>query len=227
MPQSNEKYGYVYILKNEYMPGLIKIGITDNLEERMRTLYNTSVPVAFDVIKACKVKYGDCRKIEHALHNAFEPDRVNPRREFFKMDATKVIGILELFQVEDITEEANSDIRAELSPSEIEAQTRATEERAQAEIDQRKRRPTINYHDLGINDGERLYWKDDNSIFVEVNGERKVKYGEDICSLTAVTQKLKNTSKPIAPAPYWIYDGKPLIDIYNDIYQPEDSVNNL
>ena len=176
MPQNNEQYGYVYVLKNEYMPGLIKIGITDNLDERMRTLYNTSVPVAFEVVYACKVHYCDCRKIEGALHNAFCTDRVNPKREFFKMEASRAVGILRLFSIEEVTEEANADIRAELSPSELEAQTRAVVNRENIEQEQRKKRPTLNYYDLGINNGERLYWKDNSNIYVIVSGERKVFY---------------------------------------------------
>lgn len=224
MPQSNEQYGYVYVLKNEYMPDLIKIGITDNLDERLRTLYNTSVPVAFEVVYACKVNYCDCRKIESALHNAFCTDRVNPKREFFKMEASRALGILKLFSIEEVTEEANADIRAELSPSELEAQTRAVVNRENIEQEQRKKRPTLNYHDLGIQDGEHLLWKDDNNIFVTICGERKVRFDGEECSLTAATQKIKNTTKPIAPAPYWVYDGRLLIDIYNDKYQPEDSI---
>ena len=223
MPQNNEQYGYVYVLKNEYMPGLIKIGITDNLDERMRTLYNTSVPVAFEVVYACKVHYCDCRKIEGALHNAFCTDRVNPKREFFKMEASRAVGILRLFSIEEVTEEANADIRAELSPSELEAQTRAVVNRENIEQEQRKKRPTLNYYDLGINNGERLYWKDNSNIYVIVSGERKVFYENELCSLTFVTQKIKGTEKPIAPAPYWVYEGKLLIDIYNEKYQPEDS----
>ncbi len=224
MPQTTEHFGYVYVLKNEYMPGIIKIGITDNLDERLRTLYNTSVPVAFDVVYACKVNYCDCRKIESALHNAFCTDRVNPKREFFKMEAFRAVEILKLFSIEEVTDEANADIRADLTPSELEAQARATVNRESIEQEQRKKRPTLNYHDLGVNDGERLYWKDNAEIYVIVHGERKVLYDDEICSLTAVTQKLKNTTKPIAPAPYWLYNGKPLIDIYNDNYQPEDSI---
>ena len=96
--------------------------------------------------------------------------------------------------------------------------------RENIEQEQRKKRPTLNYHDLGIKDGERLYWKDNSNIYVIVSGERKVLFEDELCSLTFVTQKIKGTEKPIAPAPYWVYDGKLLIDIYNDKYQPEDSV---
>lgn len=225
MPQSIENYGYVYVLENEYMPGLIKIGITDNLDERLRTLYNTSVPVAFTVAYACKVRLEDCRPIENALHNAFCTDRVNPRREFFKMEPGRVIGLLRLFQLEDMTDEANAEIIADLTPGEIEAQTRATAEREQIESEQRKRRPTLNYHDLGIEDGEHLYWKDDSSIFVTVYNERKVVLNGEICSLSAATQKIKNTSNAIAPAPYWMYNGQCLLDIYNNKYQPADEAD--
>lgn len=73
------------MLTNLVMPGLVKIGMTtrDNIEERMKELYGTGVPVPFEYKYACKVKSSDCAKIEKALHTAFEPDRFNANREFF------------------------------------------------------------------------------------------------------------------------------------------------
>jgi len=38
----------VYILTNQSMPDTIKIGITDNLERRMRELDKTSTPLPFE-----------------------------------------------------------------------------------------------------------------------------------------------------------------------------------
>ena len=73
------EYGIVYLLTNPYMPGLVKIGMTkqEDLEKRMKELYTTGVPVAFECQFACKVNNKDCAKIERALHTAFEPQRVN------------------------------------------------------------------------------------------------------------------------------------------------------
>ncbi len=224
MPQTIDNYGYVYVLTNSYMPGLIKIGMTvrDDYRQRLNDLYTTGVPVPFKAVHASKVRREDTRRIEQALHFAFGPDRVNPRREFFLMEPERVIEILKLIEIEDVTDYTNNILTENLDQSEIEAQSRASEELERVESEQRKRRPTLNYHDLGIQDGERLYWKDDNSIFVTVCSERKVVYNDEVCSLTAATQKVKNTTNPIAPAPYWMYNGECLLDIYNNKYQPED-----
>lgn len=48
----------VYVLTNPAMPGIVKIGKTTQLEveERMKQLYSTGVPVPFDCVFACKVK---------------------------------------------------------------------------------------------------------------------------------------------------------------------------
>ena len=80
------EYGIVYLLTNPVMPGLVKIGMTtqEDIDKRMRELYTTGVPVPFECQFACKVKKGDCAKIEKALHTAFEPQRINANREFFR-----------------------------------------------------------------------------------------------------------------------------------------------
>ena len=93
---------YVYILTNEAMPGLIKIGLTEGLvNERVMQLDTTSVPVPFQCYYAAKVL--DNRQVERALHTAFGDIRVRPNREFFRIDPFKVKAILELLAIEDVT----------------------------------------------------------------------------------------------------------------------------
>ena len=73
--------GIVYLLTNEAMPGLVKIGKTKvgDPEVRIDQLYNTSVPVPFDC--ALAVEVDDQGEVEKALHKAFGPHRFNPKRE--------------------------------------------------------------------------------------------------------------------------------------------------
>ena len=62
--------GIVYVLTNAAMPGLVKIGITENnVEDRIRGLDNTSVPVPFECFYAAQV--AEPAKVERALHEAF------------------------------------------------------------------------------------------------------------------------------------------------------------
>ena len=93
---------FVYILTNEAMPGMIKIGLTENpVNERVLQLDTTSVPVPFQCYYAAKVE--DHKKVERALHTAFGDFRVRPNREFFKMDPFRVKAILEVLALEDVT----------------------------------------------------------------------------------------------------------------------------
>ena len=46
----------VYILTNESMPDTIKVGITDNLDRRVRELDNTSTPLPFECYYAVEVE---------------------------------------------------------------------------------------------------------------------------------------------------------------------------
>ncbi|MBM3328845.1 MAG: GIY-YIG nuclease family protein, partial [Calditrichaeota bacterium] len=105
-----EGIGYVYVVTNPAMPGLVKIGWTDSNppEDRIRELYAgvTGVPVPFEIVYMGKVR--NAREVEKALHNAFGPNRYNPKREFFAIEPDQAIVILRLLQVEDLTSDSQS-----------------------------------------------------------------------------------------------------------------------
>ena len=88
------EYGIVYLLTNPVMPGLVKIGMTaqEDVDKRMKELYTTGVPVPFECQFVCRVKKTDCAKIEHALHAAFAPQRINANREFFRIQVEQARG---------------------------------------------------------------------------------------------------------------------------------------
>lgn len=62
--------GFVYLLTHDAMPYLTKIGRTDSsVEERMRSLNNTSVPYGFKCFYAAEVE--DSSDVERRLHAGF------------------------------------------------------------------------------------------------------------------------------------------------------------
>ena len=94
--------GVVYVLINEAMPHLVKIGKANlPVEKRIKELYTTSVPLPFECFHASKVQ--DMEFVEKQLHDAFHDSRVHPKREFFRISPERVQAALLLAQVEDVT----------------------------------------------------------------------------------------------------------------------------
>lgn len=75
--------GFVYMLRNEAMPGLFKVGCTDRSpSERARQLSTaTGVPKPFEVM--CYAEFPDAQRIEQAIHKRAECFRAVSNREFF------------------------------------------------------------------------------------------------------------------------------------------------
>lgn len=197
---------YVYVLSNEAMPGLVKIGMTerDDVQTRLAELYSTGVPVPFYLEYACRVD--DPCPVEEALHIAFSPQRVNSKREFFRIDPGQAIAILKLLdRAVDVTAQTQAQA-TEIDPESI----------AALEV-LRRRRPRFDFHEMGIPLGATLLF-DDGKTTVEVVGPRKVKLGDEELSLTACTQRLKATDRPLQPSPYWTYQGKTLREFYEETY---------
>ena len=89
--------GCVYILKNKAMPGLIKIGYTqENAEKRANELYTTGVPQPFEVVyELDKLESEQYAKLENEIHKELDDYRVNPKREFFQYPADDEFNCLE------------------------------------------------------------------------------------------------------------------------------------
>ena len=208
------EYGIVYLLTNPVMPGLVKIGMTaqEDIDKRMKELYTTGVPVPFECQFACKVKKGDCAKIEKALHKAFAPQRINANREFFRIQVEQAKAILELFHHTDVTEEVSDEIENDL-----------TDDDKAASVNVKKSRPSLNFFEMGMQKGDILEWKDDPSITVTILSERRISYKGEEISISALSAKLKGYNvKHIAPGPHWLYKDNLLSDIYDETYPFEE-----
>jgi hypothetical protein len=78
--------GYVYILTNPSMPGIVKIGrTTRSVHGRAGELYQTGVPTPFEV--AHYIATPDCVDLERRMHALFAEQRVGSDREFFSVEA--------------------------------------------------------------------------------------------------------------------------------------------
>lgn len=199
----------VYVLTNAAMPGLVKIGKTTQLEveERMKQLYGTGVPIPFDCAFACQVK--DATEVERALHFAFGETRINPNREFFKIEPERVIAVLKLLKVDDITARFEQQLEAD-----IEQVDKQSAQHLKDTI-----RPKMNFSELGIPVGAILVSRD-GRMQVTVVGEKKVSLNGAICSLTMATRRLLGypDDRPLQPSPYWTYNGKTVKEIYEEYH---------
>lgn len=203
----------VYVLTNPAMPGLVKIGKTTQLEveDRMKQLYGTGVPVPFDCAFACQVK--DASEVERAIHFAFGNSRINPNREFFKIEPERVIAILKLLKVDEITDQFGK---------KLEAETDATDKQS-AENLRESRRPRMNFVEIGIPIGSQLHFKG-GDVEVTVISDKKVQYNDIECSLTAATRKVLGLAEnyPLQPSPYWLVNGKTVKEIYDSYHTDEE-----
>lgn len=95
--------GYVYILRNPCMPGLVKIGkTTRTVEARVAELYQTGVPTPFQIVHS--VFAVDCSELEAAMHDLFSDRRVDFGREFFAVDESEARDSLDNQHNDQVTE---------------------------------------------------------------------------------------------------------------------------
>jgi hypothetical protein len=94
------KAGHVYVISNvgSFGEHVFKVGMTRRLDplDRVRELGDASVPFPFDIHAMTWAE--DAPALENVLHKRFVADqvnKVNPRKEFFKISLESLRGVVE------------------------------------------------------------------------------------------------------------------------------------
>lgn len=189
----------IYILTNPVIPDLVKIGRTTNLEERVRSLSSHSgIPVPFEVYYACVVS--DSIKTEKHLHDGFGDHRVNPKREFFRINPERVLSILKLVEIENVTPVSDY----------VEDQ-----EEQQSLNKERSRRSNFTFSSVNIPIGSVLHFVRDESIVAKVLDDKNVEFEGEVTSLSQSSVTILgrdfgwNSPKVQGPR-YWVYENETL-----------------
>lgn len=186
----------VYILVNESMPDLVKIGLTnESVESRMSQLSaHSGVPLPFECYFAAEVKCA--AKTEKILHQLFAEHRINPKREFFKLDPEKVVLAISLGDFNEITPGQPT----------VDAEEKAALERAKA------RRPRLRLDAIGIKPGDMLNFSRDESVTAIVVENGRVQFDNQVMSLSAsallILQRMGYKTTAASGSDYWMFEGE-------------------
>ncbi len=187
----------VYILINEAMPGYVKIGLTSgSLEERIRSLDTTGVPLPFECFYAARVN--DCRMVEKLLHDTFLDYRVRSNREFFEVSPERVVSAIKLAEVENVTPQRDF----------VES-----EEDQKALNQAREKRSAFNFGMVDIPVGSEIVFVNDENIrakVVKLSGKRSIEFNGELTSPSTAAQKVLGYPYNVQGTVYWMYQGETL-----------------
>jgi len=198
---------YVYVLTNEAMPGLVKIGRTNDLDSRLRGLYVTSVPFPFECHYAVVVdNASEANILESKLHNLFDENRINPRREFFRVSPERVTIAISIGNYKSVQ---RSLFELQQPESEI------VKADIDATIREQTRRSKLKFSKIGIPNGSLLLFIRDNSITCEVINNNYVLYDGQEMSQSAAALKVLQTkydyhTDSVSGSDFWTYEGETL-----------------
>ena len=199
--------GKVYILTNDLMPGVIKIGITEGkVEDRIKSLDNTSIPLPFRFYFA--IETPRFKEIELLAHNAFAAFRIRESREFFQVDPERAVAALKISGAAEVK------IKNEM----IDEKGTVIDEPKMSDKPRKKR---TSFEALGIALGSELLFTRDENKKCTVSGDSEVQYEGTKYSLTGLADKLMrelgyNWASIQGPA-FFEYNGKTLTQMRKEL----------
>tara|TARA_A100001015_G_C14907585_1_gene679012 strand:- start:606 stop:1217 length:612 start_codon:yes stop_codon:yes gene_type:complete len=195
----------VYILINQSMPDLIKVGITEDLERRMKELDKTGTPLPFECFYAVEIDESLAPKIEKKIHEGFDDKRLRQNREFFSATPEQAKSILEIAEImggKDVT------------PKEDIVETPQDK---QALENAKKQRSKFNFQMIDLQPGTILKFRKDETITCEVHDDTKIKFRDKITSLSnaaeIILKEMGYDWSAYQGPIWWMYEGRNLRDI--------------
>jgi len=185
----------VYVLSNPAFDRYVKVGRTVDLEQRLRQLDNTSVPLPFRCEFAVEV--ADEVEAERLVHQAFADVRVRSSREFFEIEPQRVIAALKLTGGKDVT--PKEDVAEDAEGIEALERTVA-------------KRRSYSFDDAHVSVGDVLVYTRDESVTATVIADKKIEFEGEVTSLSRAALTLLHRDgykwKQANGWAYWMKDGE-------------------
>lgn len=185
----------VYVLSNPAFNRYVKVGRTIDLEQRLRQLDNTSVPLPFRCEFAIEVN--DEVEAERLVHQAFADVRVRSSREFFEIEPQRVIAALKLTGGKDVT--PKEDVAEDAEGIEALERTVA-------------KRRSYSFDDAHVSVGDVLVYTRDESVTATVVADKKIEFEGEVTSLSRAALTLLHKDgykwKQANGWAYWMKDGE-------------------
>ena len=189
--------GYIYIMTNPCLNGMVKIGYATDVEKRRQQLSTTALPYEYEVYATYETSGNLEDKKLHKLIDNLNPDlRVSKAREFFIMSPEDAYELLESVAMISGTKDKLKRVKEH------------------KESPQKVKRPAINFAKCNIPIGAELVYIEDPSIKVTVVSEHKVQYNDELTSLSAIGKELKGYS--VSGPTLFTYNGKVVTDIVEE-----------
>lgn len=191
----------VYILINEAMEGLVKIGrTTTSVEQRIKELDNTSTPLPFQCFYAGEV--ANSALVEGKLHRIFADKRIRSNREFFRVAPNQVKEAIQLAELKEVTPRNDVVVDAE----DVQALKKA--------VASEERRSRLRFSDLEVPIGSTLTFVKDRNITSQVVADGKVNFEESVMSPSAaaliIVRRLGYEWAAVSGSDYWEFDEETL-----------------
>ena len=192
---NENKNGYIYIMTNPALVNMVKIGYAQNVEERRKQLSTTALPYEYEVYATYETNGNLEDKKLHQLIDDLNSDlRVSKNREFYVMTSEQAYQLLEAIAI-------------------ISGSTQRLKKIKQPHINNVKRLP-IDFIKYGIPKGAELIYTENHDIKVTVVNNYKVKYKDELTSLSAIVKQLKGYN--VAGLSYFTYNGKLITEIADE-----------
>lgn len=211
--------GVIYILVNPAFPDLVKIGYTENIESRLKSLNrNSGLPDPFHVYATYKVK----KKLEdlklHSLIDALDSDlRHAKNREFYEMSPEKAFGILSA--IAQINGDEELLIANPLNDDFFKEQTIVTKAKP---AKPRRPKPPLTFAMLNIPIGSELVYSVDPSVSViTADNKNTVLYHETYYTMSGFVAMMKGGGS-WQGSDYLLYQGIKLTKLRKQIEKEQD-----
>lgn len=197
--------GIVYVLVNEAMPGIVKIGMTaSDLVTRVKQLDTVGVPLPFECVLAVQVE--DVHFVERRLHQVFADRRVRASREFFRLSPEPVKAALELVAGLNVTPKQDI-VESEADQAALDAA--------------KKRRSNFRFSMVGIPPGTILTSTFDESVTCAVHDDRWVMFRDEVTSLSDAALRVAHENgflwKAVQGPRAWKHQDMLLDDLRNEV----------